>query len=149
MKCTKHCSDLGTIDGVNIWQALSEDQASERTEVLHNIDDIYGNAALTIGEWKIVKGSTYQGAWDFWYGPSGREGNYDLQQVKLSSAGKAVASLDRLPGMAQMKLLRQEAEVRCEKTETSEEISPCKPLKEPCLFNIQRDPCERRNLANV
>lgn len=39
-----------------MWKALSEDLTSERTDVLHNIDDIYGNAALTVGEWKIVKG---------------------------------------------------------------------------------------------
>lgn len=49
-------SDLGEIDGVDLWNALSEDLTSERTDVLHNIDDIYGNAALTVGEWKIVKG---------------------------------------------------------------------------------------------
>lgn len=47
---------MGKIDGVDLWKALSEDLASERTDVLHNIDDIYGNAALTVGEWKIVKG---------------------------------------------------------------------------------------------
>jgi hypothetical protein len=35
---------------------LSEDLPSNRTSVLHNIDDIYGNAALTMGDWKIVKG---------------------------------------------------------------------------------------------
>lgn len=51
-------SNLGKIDGVDLWLALSEDRASERSEVLHNIDDIYGNAALTVGEWKIVKGSS-------------------------------------------------------------------------------------------
>lgn len=50
-------SKLGKIDGVNLWNALSEDYTSERTDVLHNIDDIYGNAALTVGEWKIVKGN--------------------------------------------------------------------------------------------
>lgn len=49
-------SNLGQIDGTDLWQALSEDSSSNRTEILHNIDDIYGNAALTVGEWKIVKG---------------------------------------------------------------------------------------------
>lgn len=47
---------LGEIDGINAWRALSEDLPSNRTSVLHNIDDIYGNAALTMGDWKIVKG---------------------------------------------------------------------------------------------
>lgn len=39
-----------------MWEALSENKPSQRTEILHNIDDIYGNAALTVGEWKILKG---------------------------------------------------------------------------------------------
>lgn len=58
MKIFLNCrfSALGKIDGMDLWKALSEDLTSERTDVLHNIDDIYGNAALTVGEWKIVKG---------------------------------------------------------------------------------------------
>ena len=27
-----------------------------------------------VGDWKLVKGTTYNGAWDSWYGPSGRTG---------------------------------------------------------------------------
>lgn len=45
-----------TIDGMDMWQALSEDAESPRTTVLHNIDDIYGAAAITIGDWKLVQG---------------------------------------------------------------------------------------------
>lgn len=41
--------------------------------------------------------------------------------------------------------LRDEAEVKCLGTETSK----CQPLKEACLFNILKDPCEQRNLAKV
>jgi hypothetical protein len=47
---------LGQIDGMNAWMTLSYDLPSNRTSVLHNIDDIYGNAALTVGDWKVVKG---------------------------------------------------------------------------------------------
>lgn len=45
-----------TLDGINLWPALSDDSKSDRNEILHNIDDIYGNAALTMGEWKVHKG---------------------------------------------------------------------------------------------
>nr|CAD7428336.1 unnamed protein product [Timema monikensis] len=47
---------LGDIDGLNAWESLSKDSPSNRTQVLHNIDDVYGNAALTVDDWKIVKG---------------------------------------------------------------------------------------------
>jgi len=38
-------------------------------------------------------GTSYDGAWDGWYGPSGREDptrSYDISAVMDSSAGKAV-----------------------------------------------------------
>jgi hypothetical protein len=47
---------LGEIDGIDAWKALTEDLPSNRSSVLHNIDDIYGNAALTLGDWKMLKG---------------------------------------------------------------------------------------------
>lgn len=46
----------GGIDGLNIWQALSEDKESPRKQILHNIDDIFGTAAITHGDWKLIKG---------------------------------------------------------------------------------------------
>lgn len=47
---------LGNIDGINVWEALSKDEKTDRNEILHNIDDIYGNSALTINNWKVLKG---------------------------------------------------------------------------------------------
>lgn len=49
-----------------MWSALSEDKKSDRTEILHNIDDLYGSASLTVGEWKVHKGTNYNGVWDQW-----------------------------------------------------------------------------------
>lgn len=51
-------SGLSKIDGVSLWSSLSEDGTFERSEILHNIDDIFGSAALTVGQWKIVKGNS-------------------------------------------------------------------------------------------
>lgn len=44
------------IDGVNLWNALKDDTDSPRKSVLHNIDDIYRNAAITMGDWKLLMG---------------------------------------------------------------------------------------------
>lgn len=45
-----------TVDGVDLWRALSEDTESPRTTVLHNIDDIFGVSAITVGDWKLIQG---------------------------------------------------------------------------------------------
>lgn len=49
--------DLGeNLDGYNMWNSLLDDLPSPRNEILHNIDDIFGNSALTMSQWKLVKG---------------------------------------------------------------------------------------------
>ena len=44
------------LDGIDLWNTLKKDTESPRKSVLHNIDDIYGNAAITIGKWKLLLG---------------------------------------------------------------------------------------------
>lgn len=46
-----------TIDGMDMWNALSNNTESPRTSVLHNIDDIYGVSAITVGDWKYIQGN--------------------------------------------------------------------------------------------
>lgn len=45
-----------SIDGMDLWNALSEDTESPRDSVLHNIDDTYGVSAITISDWKLIQG---------------------------------------------------------------------------------------------
>lgn len=66
-------STLGAIDGVSQWDSLINDLPSKRTQLLHNIDDIFGYFGLRKGNYKLVQGTTYNGNWDGWYGPSGRD----------------------------------------------------------------------------
>lgn len=54
------------MDGINVWETLSDDTKSNRTEILHNIDDIYGSASLTVDKWKVHKGTNYNSIWDQW-----------------------------------------------------------------------------------
>lgn len=114
--------------------------------MLHNIDEQRQIAAVRVGDWKLVKGTTYEGAWDSWYGPSGR-GNrkYDLKSLRSSSTGIALTSLGRnLPSDTKIRSLRSEASVECKKPSHA---TICVATQQVCLFNIAQDPCELDNLV--
>lgn len=140
------------LDGMSVWQALLKNEVSPRKSVLHNIDDIWGSAALSVGDWKLVKGTNYNGSWDGWYGPAGTRNprDYDWYLVVKSPAGQALQQLKVLPKTADMMRAREAANVICKdaRLKDAPNIS-CNPLKAPCLFNIREDPCEQRNQADV
>lgn len=140
------------MDGRNVWNALSEDTVTERNEILHNIDDIWGSAALTINEWKVLKGTNYKGLWDSWYGPAGNRASvaYNTNWVLHSPAGRALHRLNMLPDAQTMRKLRESANVACafDPTLNKTAITECRPLEKPCLYNINVDPCEQNNLAD-
>lgn len=131
-----------------MWPVLSEDTKSDRTEILHNIDDIYGSASLTVGKWKIHIGTNYNGAWDHWYGPAGIRSStaYNVNTVINSVAGQVLSRINLLPSVQNIRTIRTEATIDCSTNQTVESIQ-CRPLEKPCLFNIDEDPCEQNNLA--
>lgn len=90
---------LGKIDGVNMWNALRDNAKSPRTEILHNIDNIWGSSALMFDKWKLVVGTNYQGTWDNWYGPSGdrNASSYPVEEIFISKAARAMKSQQMLP----------------------------------------------------
>ncbi|KAI8125037.1 hypothetical protein FF38_10608 [Lucilia cuprina] len=138
------------LDGLSIWQALSNDETSPRHSTLHNIDDIWGSSALTEGDWKVVKGTNYKGAWDGWYGPAGNRDarSYDYKAVRSCYAGRALATLNMLPTPADITRMRSESNIDCTaRRPYLKQGTVCKPLVKPCLFNIRDDPCEIYNLA--
>nr|XP_022913475.1 arylsulfatase I [Onthophagus taurus] len=139
---TSDIADL-KLDGKDLWKALSENKPSPRNEILHNIDDVEGNSALTLGEWKIIKGSTYKGQWDNWYGPSGRSDVYNVSKVLTSKSAVALEKIGKIPSHNEILNLRNEATVTC----SNEKRVECSPLIQDCLFNIKNDPCETINLA--
>ncbi|KAI5630822.1 sulfatase domain-containing protein [Phthorimaea operculella] len=144
-----NASDLGNnLDGFSLWESLSKDLPSPRAAAptLINIDDVWGNAGLLVGEWKLLIGTNYNGKWDEWYGPAGREVPYDADRVMNSSAARAITQLGLMPSRDTLLRLRSEATVSCDPGPVA---VPCFPLKAPCLFNLAQDPCERRNLADT
>ncbi|XP_032512308.2 arylsulfatase B-like isoform X1 [Danaus plexippus] len=138
-------SSIKHIDGVDQWCALSQDLPSARESLVHNIDDEYGSASITYKQWKVHKGTNYGGSWDGWYGPAGREGAYDTTGLLASKAAGALLDMGMLPDTEHILRLRSEATVEC----GDREALPCRPLEAPCLFNIDEDPCETRNLADI
>lgn len=140
------------MDGKNLWNALSEDTVSDRNEILHNIDDIWGSAALTINEWKVLKGTNYNGLWDSWYGPAGNRAAsaYNTNLVLQSPAGKALHRQSMLPDVREMRKLRNAANVVCAYNQSlnATPVTECRPLEKPCLYNTDIDPCEQYNLAD-
>ena len=97
-----------------------------------------------------MKGTTYGGSWDSWYGPSGREGEgrpYNTTEVRESRAGSVLSKVKgkgTLPEDHKMLALRAQAEVSCVKPEKAE---PCIATQQVCLFNITGDPCELNNIV--
>ncbi|XP_075972359.1 arylsulfatase I isoform X2 [Anticarsia gemmatalis] len=139
-------SEFKNLDGMNLWDALSKDLPSSRTDIVHNIDDIWNSAGITVGRWKLLKGANYGGAWSSWYGPSGRAGNYNVDLVYRSDAGVALGKVEKLPSQSKITRIREEATVRCN---SSIPVTACAPLQAPCLYDVEHDPCERQNLASL
>ncbi|KAL1402720.1 hypothetical protein pipiens_000950, partial [Culex pipiens pipiens] len=134
-----------TLDGINVWKSLLNGNSTERREILHNIDDIWGSAALTVNNWKVLKGTNYKGQWDNWYGPSGDRDPeaYNITAVQHCPTGKALSEMNLLPPEATIQELRINATVHCSK----EVKATCNPLEQPCLYDVLQDPCELDNLA--
>ncbi|XP_036231188.2 arylsulfatase B isoform X2 [Bactrocera oleae] len=135
------------LDGISIWNALTRDEPSPRRNILHNIDDIWGSAALTMGDWKLVLGTNYPTMWNGWYGPPGEReaAAYDLKLLQRCPVGHALATLNMTPSVAEVIRMRRAATVMCV-METPPNICEYKE-KKPCLYNIRDDPCEYYNQA--
>lgn len=139
------------LDGISVWESLSNDESSPRKAILHNIDDIWGNAALTRSDWKVLVGTNYKGGWDGWYGPAGDRNarSYNYKAVRSSMTGRSLAAIDMLPSMADIARMRMESNIDCSaRMPYLKDGIVCKPLEKPCLFNVKDDPCEKYNLAH-
>ncbi|KAF6210958.1 hypothetical protein GE061_014071 [Apolygus lucorum] len=141
-----HEVGLEGIDGIDMWSTLSKAEEGKRLEILHNIDDISKISSLRVGDWKLIQGTTYNGEWDGWYGPSGRDGpeKYDVKLVQASQAAEALASIGQQLPADTILTLRKEVRLFCGSPKSR---TDCHPHLSTCLFNIKADPCEFDNVA--
>ena len=121
----------GTFDGFDIGASLSKaNEVSPRFEILHQFDPLQKNqCALRVGDYKLVINQDI-GFYGDWYPRPTEVG-------ELKNATKP----ETLP----------HAKVKRNKNYPHPFLEmhapPCDPMKKPCLFNIQWDPCEFHNLA--
>ncbi|XP_035221845.1 arylsulfatase I-like, partial [Stegodyphus dumicola] len=143
--------DLGTIDGRNMWNALRLNCKSPRRELLHLLDTIYGMSALRIGNLKLINGSVFNKA-EEWYGPTGFEdvnpASMDEWVFKDSNVVETILKRTELWLPRSPDTWRREAVLQCNGKQPIKG-KECNPAQAPCLFNITSDPCEYHNIAAV
>jgi hypothetical protein len=94
----------------------------------------------------LLTGTTDNGAWDNWYGPSGRDYDYNATLVIDSVTGQALKSINISLTPEMIEVLRNFSKINCSNSNIRDVT--CKPLEASCLFNIAEDPCEMNNLAD-
>lgn len=168
---------LGNIDGFDLWSALVLNKVSSRSEVVLNIDDLSDYASFRRGNFKYIIGRTETGSdWLGASGdPSeGISPQYDPYKILYSKTGVAISGIitakqamelkerrkrsikiydtaletkfeEKILSVENISELRRKAQIKCNVQE--KDRIPCEPMTAPCLFNIEKDPCEMVNLA--
>ncbi|XP_012262238.2 arylsulfatase B-like [Athalia rosae] len=145
--------DLGDLDGVNQWPALSEGRAGTRHTMLLNIDEVSGTEAAIQGRFKLLRGSYSRGYYDGYHGESGRYLEnlpYNTTLVLGSTVSKSITTYLGGPVTqpSAMVVLRLKASVECSGYSGQlrrGNFDACNETE--CLFDIVNDPCETKNIA--
>lgn len=143
-------SDSLQLDGIDLWPQLAgaSDAPHVPREILHSLDDVWRVAALQMGQWKYVNGTTSAGQYDsvLTYRElddlDPRDTRYAVT-VRNSAASRALSRFDlRRLTQPRIAAIRRSAGVQC-----ADFHRACNPLLEECLYDISADPCEQNNLA--
>ncbi|KAM7294980.1 arylsulfatase B [Ixodes scapularis] len=138
-------ADLGVIDGLDMWEALSQDLPSPRREMLINFDSVDGTAALRSGDFKLVVNSYKNGTYDQRLPtPGNLPPRVDLDRLMLESrAGKALKTFyANRTGWSLPTEWRGKAKIHC-----GDRKDKFRTEDTPHLFDVVKDPCELQNLA--
>lgn len=142
------------IDGINLWTALSEAQEPQPRRLLHVYDEINGYSSYMRGNLKYVNGSSWAGKYDSWLGYLNPQ---EINPASLNYADNILKTVvHKILGSKTLTeeaitSLRKQATVQCpfNNEDYQQDIYLCEPLKAPCYFNLDKDPCERYNLAKL
>lgn len=140
-------TDLGTIDGMDMWQMLRVNGSNVRNEILHNIDPKSHFSAIRVGDYKLIQGSISGGRDDSWYPcnpPAAPDINRDDDSSDYYYVYEEQISISRNKRYAP----NMPYNINCG-TPPVNRTTNCIPKKSPCLFHIPTDPCEYNNLADA
>ncbi|KAL1421915.1 hypothetical protein MTO96_022624 [Rhipicephalus appendiculatus] len=129
-----------------MWHALSEGAEWPRQEILHNVDPKNRVMALRVGRYKLLAQAPNNDTKlkNNRHPTKGMDHPLD-DLTRLRAASRTAKVFKSLYGTLRFetdKNWTQEATVKCA---SDASIKP--PKKGPYLFDIERDPCETRNLA--
>lgn len=161
-----------TIDGKNIWSALSLNKGSPRKNLLCHHDILTPYMSYISDNYKYVSGTTYNGQYDDWLSSNSDAseendvfGRTYAQSILASDVGQALYKYSsnknenesnkneiRNEGItiSEINELRRISKITCKNVTKPSIDSPfyCNATISPCLFDLNNDPCEIRNLAN-
>ncbi|XP_017768374.1 PREDICTED: arylsulfatase B-like, partial [Nicrophorus vespilloides] len=132
-------------DGINQWEELMNGgKLEKRKEILLNIDEELGYSGLIQGKYKLIKGkyldekaSQYWGEINDTLIPS-----YSIGKVLFSNTNMALNWM-MLSQIKRLFVLRRQAT----KTNCRPRYGDFSPCGEICLFDLEKDPCESRDVS--
>ncbi|KAK5638661.1 hypothetical protein RI129_012956 [Pyrocoelia pectoralis] len=139
--------DLGTIDGVSQWGAITQGDESSRSSVLLDIDDFHPHSSLIgyRGRYKLINDSVInEFGQDGYYGKDTsptKNPPYDVDLVLASPTNKAI---NKRLTKKKILTIRKKLTIQC--THKGTRPKPCD-KNGLCLFDLVNDPCETENVA--
>uniref|UniRef100_A0A0K8RMI1 Putative arylsulfatase b n=1 Tax=Ixodes ricinus TaxID=34613 RepID=A0A0K8RMI1_IXORI len=139
-------STLGSIDGVNMWHALSREAASPRQEIVHNVDSKLNLSGIRVGKYILIVGTFNDSLYDGRFKTvQGHDPRTDLDVLmKSSAASKVLGALYSSPSLQVPSGWREQASIKCDTDAPEDGLTADDHVY---LFDIQKDPCEMVNLA--
>lgn len=159
----------GTIDGIDMWNALAaDDSSSPRKEILAHHDSATPFMAYISDNFKLMLGSANKGLFDEWLSPpidssdqNSTFGKNYGDEILSSVGGRILSKYSKTKKLStngehggiitanEINKIRSMAKVTCKGHTPPNKNSnmACHLLESPCLFDIFHDPCETTNLA--